>query len=148
MSVLSRADIERIVDERLKAFLEYSLRCLQPVGAGAAQTVTPQAIPSQNAASTPNPPKRVAIADLQDGAKHVNVTGKIVELSESRTVQNQKVMDATLADENATIKLVLWNNDIDRVEQGSQVKVEQGYVTSYKGELQLNIGKWGKLTIC
>jgi ssDNA-binding replication factor A large subunit len=27
------------------------------------------------------------------------------------------------------------------------VKIENGYVTSFKGEIQLNIGKYGKLSV-
>jgi len=27
------------------------------------------------------------------------------------------------------------------------VKIENGYVTSFKGEIQMNIGKYGKLTV-
>jgi replication factor A1 len=30
---------------------------------------------------------------------------------------------------------------------GDKIKIENGYITSFKGELQLNIGKYGKLTV-
>ena len=52
-----------------------------------------------------------------------------------------------IQDETGTIKLTLWNEQIDMVNVGDNVKIENGYVTSFKGENQLNIGKYGKLTV-
>jgi ssDNA-binding replication factor A large subunit len=28
-----------------------------------------------------------------------------------------------------------------------RIRIENGYVTSFKGEVQLNVGKYGKLTV-
>jgi ssDNA-binding replication factor A large subunit len=33
------------------------------------------------------------------------------------------------------------------VKVNDKIKVENGYVTAFKGEIQLNVGKFGKLTI-
>jgi OB-fold nucleic acid binding domain. len=52
-----------------------------------------------------------------------------------------------IADETGTVKLTLWNEQIDKVNVNDTVKVENGYVTSFKGEIQLNVGKYGKLTV-
>jgi replication factor A1 len=41
----------------------------------------------------------------------------------------------------------LWNEQIDKVNVDNMVKVENGYVSSFKGEIQLNVGKFGKLTV-
>jgi replication factor A1 len=58
-----------------------------------------------------------------------------------------KVATAVIADETGTVKLALWNDQINRVNVNDKVKVENGYVTSFKGEIQLNVGKYGKLTV-
>jgi replication factor A1 len=57
------------------------------------------------------------------------------------------VATAIIADETGTIKLTLWNDQINQVNINDTVKVENGYVTSFKGEIQLNVGKYGKLTV-
>ena len=57
------------------------------------------------------------------------------------------VADAIVQDETGTIKLTLWNEQIDMVNLGDNIKIENGYVTSFKGEIQLNVGKYGKLTV-
>jgi len=85
--------------------------------------------------------------------KRVNVEAKVVEKSEPREVLSRfsdtmhKVATAVIADETGTVKLALWNDQINRVNVNDKVKVENGYVTSFKGEIQLNVGKYGKLTV-
>jgi replication factor A1 len=53
------------------------------------------------------------------------------------------VATAIIADETGTIKLTLWNERIDQVRVNDVVKIQNGYVSSFKGEIQLNIGKFG-----
>jgi replication factor A1 len=85
--------------------------------------------------------------------KNVSVEAKVVEKSEPREVMSRfkdetyKVANAMIADETGTIKLTLWNDQINQVNVNDKVKVEKGYVTSFKGEIQLNIGRYGILTV-
>jgi replication factor A1 len=52
-----------------------------------------------------------------------------------------------VADETGSVKLTLWNEQIDQVNVGDNIKIDNGYVTSFKGEIQLNVGKFGKLAV-
>jgi replication factor A1 len=61
--------------------------------------------------------------------------------------ETYRVADAVVADETGSIKLTLWNEQIDQVNVNDAIKVENGYVTSFKGEIQLNVGRYGKLTV-
>jgi replication factor A1 len=85
--------------------------------------------------------------------KQVEVEGKITEKSETREVTSRfknetyNVANAVIADETGSVKLTLWNEQIDQINVGSVIKIENGYVTSFRGEMQLNIGKYGKLTV-
>ena len=85
--------------------------------------------------------------------RRVNVTGKIVDKSETREVQSRygrgklRVASATLQDETGSITLTLWNQQIDEVNVGDTVKIENGYTNSFRGEVQLNVGRYGKLSI-
>jgi replication factor A1 len=93
------------------------------------------------------------IIELRNGMKNVSIEAKVVEKSEPREVMSRfkdetyKVATAMIADETGTIKLTLWNDQINQVNVNDKVKVEKGYVTSFKGEIQLNIGKYGILTV-
>ena len=85
--------------------------------------------------------------------KHLDIEGKVTDKSETREVTSRfknetyKVASAVIADETGTVKLTLWNEQIDQVNVGNIVKIENGYVSSFRGEIQLNIGKFGKLTV-
>ena len=85
--------------------------------------------------------------------KRVSVEAKVVEKSDVREVKSKfkdetyRIVDAVLADESGSIKLTLWNEQIDQVNVGDNIKIENGYVTSFKGEIQLNVGKFGKMTV-
>lgn len=93
------------------------------------------------------------IRDLRNGMKRVTVEANIVEKGEPREVRSRykdetyMVADAVVADETGSIKLTLWNEQIDQVEVGNKIRIENGYVTSFRGETQLNVGKFGTMTV-
>jgi len=80
------------------------------------------------------------------------IEGVIDTISEPRTVNlrtggQAQVADAILKDDTGQIKLTLWDAQIKMVKPGSKVKIENGYVTTFKGENSLNVGKYGKLNV-
>jgi len=90
------------------------------------------------------------ISDLKAGMRNVSVTGKIDSVGEPRTVNlkaggTNTVADALISDESGSIKLSLWGDDINNVQPGDKVSVENGYINSFKGENSLAVGKFGKL---
>ncbi|MEM1582370.1 MAG: OB-fold nucleic acid binding domain-containing protein [Candidatus Bathyarchaeia archaeon] len=93
------------------------------------------------------------IKELRDGMRKVDLVAKVLEISEPREVISRfsgqvfKVADAIIGDETDTIKLSLWNEQIDRVNINDTIKIENGYVRSFRGERQLNVGRFGKLTV-
>ena len=92
------------------------------------------------------------IKDLRDGMRTVEVEGEIVDISSPREVSlrtggQARVADATLRDESGTIKLSLWDAQIDAVTKGAKVKVSNGYINTFWGERQLYIVRYGKLDI-
>ena len=93
------------------------------------------------------------IEDLRDKMRNVTVEAKVTEKSDTREVMSRfkdetyKVATAIVADETGTIKLTLWNDQINQVNVNDTVKVENGYVSSFRGEIQLNVGKYGKLAV-
>ncbi|MBN1244825.1 DNA-binding protein [Candidatus Bathyarchaeota archaeon] len=97
--------------------------------------------------------EKVNIKDLRNGMKRVTVEANVVEKGETREVRSRykdetyNVADAVVADETGSIKLTLWNEQIEQVEVGNKIKIENGYVTSFKGEVQLNVGKFGTMTV-
>jgi len=97
--------------------------------------------------------EKLKIGDLRQGMRRVDVEAKVLEVSEPREVRSRytgqtfKVAEATITDGTGTIKLVLWNEQIDQVNADDTVKIENGYIKSFRGEIQLNVGRYGKLTV-
>jgi replication factor A1 len=95
----------------------------------------------------------VKIKELRDGMKRVNVKGTVTEKSDPREVtsrfkdQTYRVSTAMMSDETGTIKLTLWNDQIEMINVNDIIRIENGYVTSFRGEIQLNVGKFGTLTV-
>jgi len=93
------------------------------------------------------------ISELHVGMKSVSVEGKIVEVSEPRLVRSRmtgrmnRVATAILTDDTGEINLTLWNEQIDAVKPENIIRVENGYVTEFRGQKQLNIGRYGSLKV-
>jgi replication factor A1 len=101
----------------------------------------------QAGVSAPN----VKVSELGPYSKQVNTTVKIVQKGEAReTVSRQdgtthRVLDALVGDETGAIYMTLWDDNIDKVNEGDTVGVKNGYVRPFKGSMRLNIGRYGSL---
>jgi replication factor A1 len=91
------------------------------------------------------------IVNISDGQRRVIVEGKVERIDGPRTVQSRKtgeelkVADVTLSDDTGSIKLVLWNEYIPQVRLNTRIRIEEGYVKTYREELQMSVGKWGMI---
>lgn len=91
------------------------------------------------------------ISELKAGMRNVSVTGKIDSLGDPRTVNlksggTNTVADAIISDESGSMKLSLWGDDINKIQPGDRISVENGYINTFKGENSISIGKFGKMT--
>jgi len=92
------------------------------------------------------------ISELKPGMRRVDINAKIQEISTPREVttrrgEQSRVATAVVTDDSGTVKLNLWNEQIDQVKPNDTVAIENGYVDSFRGETQLNVGRYGKLTV-
>ncbi len=95
---------------------------------------------------------QMMVKDLRDGMRRVDAEGEISEMSEPRSVNlktggEARVADCMLKDDSGQIKLSLWDDQIDMVKQGSKVRVTNGYTNSFRGEVRLNVGRYGRLEV-
>ena len=93
------------------------------------------------------------INELRDGMRKVDVEADVIEKSDVREVRSRytnetyRVADATIEDETGKITLTLWNEQTEQVNVGDRIKIENGYIKSFRDVLQLNSGKYGSLTV-
>lgn len=113
-------------------------------------------LPSDKSPSARRTEKRepvdVKIKDLSLGVKWVNLRAKVVEKSNTRTVFSRMgnplgVSTATISDNTGSVKLPLWNAQISTVSVGDTVQIENGRVKRFRGELQVSVGRKGRLAV-
>ena len=75
---------------------------------------------------------------------------EVVSKGEVRDFANDrgsgKVCSAAAKDDTGEIKITLWNEQCDQIQEGDKVKIENGWCSEYQGEKQVSTGKFGKLT--
>jgi len=100
----------------------------------------------------------ITIKNLVSGLNDVTIVGRVVAVYPVQTFPRSdmtqgKVSRALLTDGTDTIKLVLWDDQVELVEtgklqQGQIVRVLHAYVReSFDGKLELHLGKKGELEI-
>jgi len=86
------------------------------------------------------------------GMKKASLKARVLEIPEPNRVYTRHgteayVTNALIGDETGTIRMNLWNRQINMVSQGDLIKIENGTVARFRGERQLRIGKHGKITV-
>lgn len=91
------------------------------------------------------------ISELQVGQGNVDLEADVTEVSEARTFNKSgrdlRVATATLKDYSGSVKLSLWNQDVDKVKAGDRIKINKGYTGEFQGEKQLTAGKMGNIEV-
>jgi len=95
------------------------------------------------------------ISQVRNMRSGINTKGVVKSKGDPRTVNLKSggtidVCDAVMADgetENDEIKLTLWGDDIKAVNVGDTVVITNGYTNSFKDEVSLTKGKFGKMEI-
>jgi len=92
------------------------------------------------------------VRDLKPGMSHVNISVKVLNISESGQVVtsagiDHEILELEVGDKSGSIKLVLWDEKIiPDLRKGDMVKIENGFVTSFKGMWRINVGRYGTIT--
>jgi len=96
-------------------------------------------------------PRSFRISDSRTGMKRINLKAKVLEITKPTLVFTRfgtyaKVANALVSDETGTIKLCLWNEQINLISVGDTLRIENANVSTFRGERQLRIGKHGTLS--
>ena len=95
---------------------------------------------------------RMKVSELKAGIKGVEVDAKVQEISEPQDVRSKdgkqlKVAEATISDGTGSMKLALWDDQIGQIMVNDKIRIYNGYVTSFRGQNQLNVSKYDPLVI-
>jgi replication factor A1 len=100
-------------------------------------------------------PHWTKLADLRDGMRGVNVVARVSQVGEEREFMRAdgsmgKVASVLLEDETGSIRLSLWNEGVEVLEElgvGSVLTVENSYTRVRLGTVGLNVGENSKINV-
>ena len=89
------------------------------------------------------------VNELQDRSPVEEITLKITSKEEPREVKGGmlRVCNATGEDETGKVVVTLWNNDIEKVNEGDTIKITSGWSQMYNDNMQVSSGKKGNIEI-
>jgi replication factor A1 len=92
------------------------------------------------------------IGDLKVGMKKVSLKAEVLEIPKSKIVYTRYgttacISNALIRDETGSMKMSLWNQQINTVHKGDVIDVKNGTVAWFSGERQLRLGRRGSLCV-
>ncbi|MBC8500857.1 MAG: hypothetical protein ISS25_02270 [Nanoarchaeota archaeon] len=89
------------------------------------------------------------INELQSRQQVDEISVEVVEIGPVREFQKfgeaGRVASATVKDSSGQTTMTLWNDQVDLVKPGDKIKLENGYVNEWQGEIQLTTGRKGTI---
>ena len=96
-------------------------------------------------------PIEATVAELKPRMKNITITFKVVSIGEEREIESRsdgsshRVCDITVGDSSGIVQVPLWDDAIDTVQEGASYNLTNGYTGLFRGNLRLNVGRYGKL---
>jgi ssDNA-binding replication factor A large subunit len=100
--------------------------------------------------------RNLSINDLVAGLNDITVTGRVVVVYPPRAFNGErsgKVANLLIADKDATLRVVLWNDKVDLVESGELkagqiIRFSHGYTREdRKGKVELHLGSKSQIEV-
>jgi replication factor A1 len=93
----------------------------------------------------------VKIDSLGPYSRKVDTVVKVVSVGEARDVSGRggdhRVSEVLVGDETGCIYLTLWDDTINQIEEENTLSITNGYVNLFKGNMRLNIGRYGSFEV-
>jgi replication factor A1 len=94
----------------------------------------------------------VKVETLTPNSRGVNTIVKVVSKGEIRSVTGRdysvrRVTDALVGDETACLYMTLWDEKIDALNDGDTLKITNGYINLFRGNMRINVGKYGSYEV-
>ena len=91
------------------------------------------------------------ISEIAPGQGKIQVEVEVISVDAAREFEKfgrkGRVATAIVKDDSGSMKMTLWNEEIDMVKPGIRIKIINGYCNEFQGEKQLTAGRFGKLEV-
>ncbi len=94
--------------------------------------------------------KKTSIINLKPNQENVHIVARVLEAGPPHVIQTRKgprtISDAVLGDESGRIRVTLWGRKAGSLKEGDVVEIEGAWTSSFRGQVQLNIGSQTKVS--
>ncbi|HLE07752.1 MAG TPA: DNA-binding protein [archaeon] len=92
------------------------------------------------------------ISELKSGMNNVSLRAKVASMSEPKQIQTKfgtqtTLVNAVLQDDSGSMPIALWGQQSEGIQEGVEVELTNGFTKEFKGEVQLGVGKTGKIAV-
>ncbi|MBD3205363.1 hypothetical protein GF319_03335 [Candidatus Bathyarchaeota archaeon] len=89
------------------------------------------------------------LSELRPGMEELELSVKLLGLNEPKEVETytglkHTIVEGKVTDGTDTLDFTVWNEAIemlDKIKPGEKIQLLNAFITSYKGELAVNIGR-------
>ncbi len=89
------------------------------------------------------------MSSLREGEDNVDIKVRVISVEPPKTIHTQRgdrtISEAIVGDETGRIKLTAWGQQAGKLNEGDAVELKGAWTTSFKGQVQLNIGGRGSI---
>ena len=89
------------------------------------------------------------VADLREGEENLDVKVRVLSVEPPKVIHTQRgdrtISEAVVGDETGRVKLTAWGSQAGKLQEGEAVELKGAWTTSFRGQVQLNIGGRGKI---
>lgn len=92
------------------------------------------------------------ISDLKIGDTEIDLVADVAEVGEPFPVKTKygyrtTVTKVILKDDTGEIALSVWGDKFNEINEGDKVEIKKGFVSEFRGNIQLNVPKAGELNV-
>jgi len=89
------------------------------------------------------------VMDLREGEDNVSVKVRVLSAGEPKVIHTRRgdrtISEAIVGDDTGRVKLTIWGSQTGKVDEGDAIEINGGWTTSFRGEVQLNVGFRGEI---
>ncbi len=92
---------------------------------------------------------KTKVMDLKPEMNNLDVVVRVIEAEGPKTINTRAgtrtISEAVVGDETGRVKLTLWGKAAGTVQEDQVVEIKGAWTTTYRGDVQLNIGGTGNV---
>ena len=93
----------------------------------------------------------IKVKDLTPNKRRLNLKVRVLEIGEKKDIVSRgtgemhRIVETLVGDETGTVKLTLWDDKVNSIEEGKTYELKNANTTVFQGGIRLNVGKYSEV---